>query len=267
MILYQRIRWYAVGIWDFFREINQKLGTNFRYVMRMDEESFIHSPISYDLFHYMSEHDYFYAFRQCSYEMNAIQRMFHNYTTVMRSTIDPRWNKNRQFNGGSCGFYNNWFIGSVDFFLSKQVQHMLHWFDHKGFIYRDRLNDLAIQTAAVYAFCPTNKIHRFLDWSYEHFTVDGNSNGCPIWGALSTGFEDNDGKEVVARLLKNLQEVQCVVDSSSARRKVPQLHVSYDHVKDLSPSYNHLPLSLRNISLLSVKAGKIDLPGRGEKSG
>ena len=119
----------------------------------------------------------------------------------------------------------------------------------------------------MYSFSHTNESHWFIELAYEHVDVDGNSNGCSIWVALSTGIEDNDGKEVVARLLKNLQEVQCVVDSSSARRKVPQLHVSYDHVKDLSPSYNHLPLSLRNISLLSVKAGKIDLPGRGEKSG
>lgn len=254
------------------------MGTNYQYVMRMDEESFLHSPIQYDLFGYMSRHDYLYAYRQCSYEMNAIKKIFHNYTGVVRITSNGKnanWTMNRNFNGGTCGFYNNWFLGSLQFFRSTNVQHLLQWFDHEGFMYLDRLNDLVIQTAAVYAYCPTAKIHRFLDWSYEHFTFLSNSTeqqniGCPIWGALSTGYLDPNSEQLVSTFLERTREANCAIDddpSSSRRRKVPRLHVSRDHVRDLSPTYNHLPPQLRDMTILSVKAGKIDLPGRGQQSG
>ena len=303
-----RIRWYAVRMWDYFDEINRITGTKYRYIMRMDEESFLHSPIPYDLFGFMAEHDYWYAYRLCSYEMNAIQKIFHNYTGVIRrSSVEyANWTKNRHFNGGSCGFYNNWFIGSLQFFRSRNVQHMLQWFDHEGFMYRDRLNDLVIQTAAVYAFCPTANIHRFLDWSYEHFTLSQGSGGsiageevnttaaCPIWGALSTGYLDPNSERLVSTFLKQVREAQCTIDNNSdeyadppsagsaassassasvistrrrRRKRFPLLHVSRDHVRDLSPTYNHLPPAMRNMTILSVKAGRIDLPGRGEESG
>jgi hypothetical protein len=64
-------------MWDYFAEINRVVGTNYKFIMRMDEESFFHSPINYDLFHYMGAHDYEYAYRICSYEMNVIRSTNH----------------------------------------------------------------------------------------------------------------------------------------------------------------------------------------------
>jgi hypothetical protein len=43
--------------------------------------------------------------------------------------------------------------------------------DRLGIMYRDRINDLLIQAAAVYAFAHPHQIHRFLDFTYEHFTL------------------------------------------------------------------------------------------------
>ena len=264
LLVHNRIRWYALHVWDYFSEINREVETNYRYIMRMDEESFLHSPIEYDLFGHMAQNDYYYAYRTCSYEMNSMIQIFRNYTSRGRLRLGKKWSQSRQFNGAHCGFYNNWFIGSLDFFQSDDVQHMLQWFDSRGYMYRDRLNDLVIQTGAVYAFCPTDKIHRFLDWSYEHFTLD--KQGCPLWGALTTGYMDPKSDQRVSIFLQQLEAANCTVDPLSATRKVPGLHVSHDHVQDLSPLYNHLPSALQNITLVSVKAGKIDLPGKREKS-
>jgi alpha 1,2-mannosyltransferase len=253
-------------MWDYFAEINRVVGTNYKFIMRMDEESFFHSPINYDLFHYMGAHDYEYAYRICSYEMNAIQQIMHNYTSAAKRMWGKEWARSRHWNGASCGFYNNWFIASLDFFRTDKVQHMLHWFDVQGYMYRDRLNDLVIQTAAVYNFCQPRKIHRFLDWTYEHFTLT--KQGCPKWGALATGYNDDHANATVATFLKQLEVANCTMDQDSIRRQIPMLHVYYDYIADLSPTYNHLPmLEYENVRLVSVKAGRIDLPGRGERSG
>ena len=134
--------------------------------MRMDEESFIHSKIRYNLFDNMTASSYVYGFRSCSYELSRIFPVWNDY--IANHTIRP--NRPLQRNLG-CGFYNNWFIGNVTFFLSPQVQDWLRYVDQLGIIYRRRINDLLIQAAAVYAFAHTHQIHRFLDFTYEHFTL------------------------------------------------------------------------------------------------
>eukprot|EP00545_Synedropsis_sp_CCMP1620_P007691 CAMPEP_0119030688 /NCGR_PEP_ID=MMETSP1176-20130426/41157_1 /TAXON_ID=265551 /ORGANISM="Synedropsis recta cf, Strain CCMP1620" /LENGTH=219 /DNA_ID=CAMNT_0006987063 /DNA_START=1019 /DNA_END=1678 /DNA_ORIENTATION=+ len=219
----------------------------------------------------MATNDYEYAFRICSYEMNAIQQIMHNYTTRAKLMWgDDDAAKERNFNGANCGFYNNWFIGDLSFFQSDRVQHYLHWFDDEGFMYRDRLNDLVIQTGAVYTFLPSHKIHRFLDWTYEHFTLTKGTN-CPKWGALATGYNDDRANETIATFVQQLKDDNCTIGDAAimTRRQVPGLHVYHDAVADLSPTYNHLPASmlLTNKTLISIKAGRIDIPGRGERSG
>lgn len=253
-------------MWDYFAEINRVMGTKYRYVMRMDEESFFHSPIDYDLFDYMASHEYQYSFRICSYEMNAIQQIMHNYTTQAKNMWGQDWVRNRHFNGANCGFYNNWFIGSVDFFAKdEKVQHYLKWLDQEGYMYRDRLNDLVIQTGAIYLFCPEERIHRFLDWSYEHFTLT--KQGCPKWGALATGYNDENANATIASFLEDLEAANCTMDPMAMKRQIPGLHMNYNTVRDLSPTYNHLSQDMQNITLISIKAGRVDLPGRGERSG
>jgi hypothetical protein len=42
----------------------------------------------------------------------------------------------------------------------------LPWIDAVGVIYRERYNDLQIQTLAIYHFLPPERIYRFLDWTH-----------------------------------------------------------------------------------------------------
>ena len=46
-----------------------------------------------------------------------------------------------------------------------------------------------IHSMAVYAFAPQEKIHRFLDFTYEHSTVD-KETGCIMWGGIQAGYND-----------------------------------------------------------------------------
>jgi alpha 1,2-mannosyltransferase len=51
------IRWYAIGIFDFFQQ------KGYTYVMRMDDDSLLHSPINYNLFEFMIKHELNYGYR------------------------------------------------------------------------------------------------------------------------------------------------------------------------------------------------------------
>jgi alpha 1,2-mannosyltransferase len=301
------IRWYALKLYDFMRDWNAAHGCSYRYVMRMDEESFIHSPIAYDLFQFMERHQYSYAFRMCSYELNLAAwydyqeylqrcRTNHHNATVFR-VLEP----------GLCGFYNNFFILDLHFVWQPHVQHFLSWMDDSGMIYRQRYNDLQIQTIAVYAFCPPTRIHRFLDWSYEHMTVkpkgkmkiqntesDGRTTtivisiNCPHWGAIQAGYLDPDMNGTISLFEKesNMLLKRC---HKPRRVRVNQ----FLEASDLSPTYAHyfvdkeeetlipsfvitdaaMPSNKSNhlhnnlIRLRTISAGPVELPDRGLLSG
>ena len=272
------IRWYAVLIWRYFQQLNNKQQrprrSSYRYIMRMDEESFFHSPIRYDLFGRMASRGYRYAFRMCSYEMNAVKQIYHNYTTAARQDFGEEWAGQRSFHGGNCGFYNNWFIGSLEFFTSKGPSHMLRWFDQKGVMYRDRVNDLIIQTALVYTYAKPHEIHRFLDWSYEHFTLD--ARGCPKWGALQGGYDDQHIANRIEAYLKGLPSecpsvLRMATGQEAAKKQknppVSQLAVGDIPLEDLSPTYNHVPAKRRISFVRTLRIGRMELMGRGERSG
>jgi hypothetical protein len=134
---------------------------------------------------------------------------------------------------GLCGFYNNFFIIHVPFVLQPDVQHFLQWVDATGIVYRERYNDLQIQTIAVYAFLPPERIHRFLDWTYEHMTSLTSAKGipCPVMGSLQAGYLDKDWKSAFDRFNKeySMKTNRCLV----RRRSLS--------AANLSPTYSHLP--------------------------
>jgi len=246
-------------MWDYFRRLNTENGCNYRYIMRMDEESFIHSKIEYNLFDKMRDNDWSYGYRSCSYEMRHVDKLFLKYqeTQPAGSVVAKR-----DFVGQNlCGFYNNWFIADLQFFLSTEVQGFLRYADQSGTMYKHRSNDLILQTAAVYAFCDQAKVHRFLDFTYQHFTSYHDS-GCPMWGSLATGHNDLHAAEIVNDFVHEMREKGCPREDEAFKFKVVNLPTS-----DLSPSYNHLSSHLANITLRHVKVGLVDVPGRGPTSG
>ncbi len=302
------MRWYALKLYDFMRDWNEQAhdgGCSYRYVMRMDEESFIHSPIAYDLFQFMERFNYSYAYRMCSYELDLaawndyqahVQRCGATHrnssTTTNHNSITTPF---RQLAYRLCGFYNNFFLLDLHFVEQRNVQHFLRWVDRTGIIYRRRYNDLQIQTIAVYAFCPPERIHRFLDWSYEHMTVhqaSDKTNGsttvttCPLWGAIQAGYLDLDMNGTISRFeeesnmhLKSCQETEQV--------QVNQ----FIGAADLSPTFAHfhkdwtirVPSSAVSsnmsfieqsasqpnqwLALRTISAGPVELPDRGIMSG
>lgn len=257
------IRWYAINLWTFFQEeVNLNAGCNVRYIMRMDEESFLWSKISYNLFAQMEGNQYQYGFRSCSYEMHHVDRLWGRYQQT--SNVVPK----RKFSGERlCGFYNNWFITDLKFWLRPDVQQYLHWVDGQGVIYRSRINDLVLQTSAVYAFMNSSRIHRFLDFTYEHMTHD--QDGCPLWGVLAQGWRDADSNitELIMERFRGYVGKDCHISQAiPARYRVRVVNLEQ---QDMSPSYQRFPPETPKLPfpLTQLTAGLVDLPRQGVKSG
>lgn len=243
---YRRMmHWFAIDIWDFFSTYNNNSGCSYRYILRLDEDSYIHSPIRYDMFDYMLHNGYVYGFRMCAYEMQVTQRM-----SKLWMKKNQNFTPQRLLDLEMCGFYNNFFIADLQFFTSKSVQSFLHFIDRQGHIYRRRLGDLMIHSMAVYWFAKQESIHRFLDFSYEHGTYE-EETGCLAWGGIQAGY--NDEEATAAHLLEATMTAKgCVVNATYLTRS------------DLSPSYAH---TANNLSLRTVTAGRVELEGKGPLSG
>lgn len=223
-------RWYTLKLWDYFDYLNRHNGCKYRYIMRMDEDSFLQSPVGYDLFDYMGGKNFLYGFRMCSYELLQLKQVWlnyvgqHNWLEYLTDQRIPLRVGNFQ---SLCGMYNNWAIADLNFFLSPKVQHFFQWVDLEGVMYRERIGDLLLHSAAVYAFAPPNQVVRFLDFSYEHFSRHhkGVGAGCPFWGAYQAGYNDANGTNAVRAFAKQEMEENdvCVALNDPIRPRLGRL--------------------------------------------
>lgn len=258
------IRWFAIGIWTFFNQLESELGWKYRYILRLDEDSYIRSPIKYDIFDFMKSNQYAYGFRMCSYEMKVNWRMWNMWN---RTSKDFR--PIRDQNEDLCGFYNNFFVADIKFFLQEKVQYFLRFIDQRGHIYRRRLGDLNIHSMAVYAYARPEQIHRFLDFSYEHKTILNKTDGCITWGGIQAGYKDKNSSSLLLEYYnRHIIKQDCSLHVSPKNPAEKFYQASFLRATDLSPSYQHLsPQQTKYVHLHTITSGDVELARKGIMSG
>jgi hypothetical protein len=128
--------------------------------------------------------------------------------------------------------------------------------DQRKFVYRKRYGDLVIHSMAVYAFARKEQIHRFLDFTYQHFTLG--PDGCILWGGIQAGYLDPHADALLDQFYQSR-----VTSQTGCRANVTHLTA-----QDLSPSYSHLSDDWKEkISLRTICSGRVELSGQGILSG
>lgn len=253
-------RFFGMQLWQFFEDLNLEGGCNYKYIARLDEDSFILSPIPYDLFEFMQSEQYVYGYRMCAYELaETIPKLwFKKWRRGLNETAH-RW-----IDPGLCGFYTNFFVADLTFFQSPDVSKFLNEIDRRGFYFRQRFGDLLVHSLAVYAFAPPTQIHRFLDFTYQHATIDyfkDREKECISWGGIQAGYNDPHGNEVVDKFY----------ETHVLQKDCHTANMTYIAEEDLSPTYSHIPESARKegkkFTLKTLHAGRVEVPGQGILSG
>ncbi len=227
------IRFYSLQVFDILKELG------YDWFFRMDDDSFIHSKIDYNLFQFMEDNSYEYGYRVDIKEPErtsfGFSEMILAYLKAERikpqnflENFDASTKVNSEYFGfkgrikkqivafinglsekinhdlnnwppatewNRMGFYNNFFITRVGFWHQPEVQSLIHHFDRTGGIYKYRWNDLIFQTAVVQIFLPESKVHKFIDWTYEHATFKNNKLD---WGGIYPGKGDEINPAVEA---------------------------------------------------------------------
>jgi len=166
----------------------QSLG--YEYVMHLDDDSFFLSKVPYNIFHFMRENQFEYAYRNICRESGETGSKWFDFiqqslkdsnissigwileTCIPSKISEP--NSIEQYTYENCGegfgFYNNFFVAKISVFLRSDIQLFLNAVDESGNMYKYRWNDLIIQSQAVQLFIPQDRIHRFVGFGYAHFS-------------------------------------------------------------------------------------------------
>lgn len=205
------IRLFAVGLWPLVASLG------YEFVMRMDEDSFLRSPIRYNIFEHMRSSGIDYAYRLASWEDvpgKGHPEPFHLFVRkyLQLRNVTPTWlldscivpsvaNFSITNCGNLYGFYNNFFATRVGFWMQPDVQDWLAHAIATHNIYLRRWNDILWQSAAVQIFMPLARVRMLRDFAYEHATFsrlnrthwDGTSGveRCVLFGGLALGSRDN----------------------------------------------------------------------------
>lgn len=243
---HKMMRWYAIKIWPLLSTMG------YTWAWRLDDDSFIISPIPYNIFAFMEHYNYDYAYRNIITDVPGalfwdFLRSFvieHGITTIDH-LMDSCEYKGSIFNftlsncGIMPGYYNNLFVTNVSRWLEPDVQALLTAFDDSGMIFLEQWGDLNIQSAVVRLLFDESKIHRFVGWGYSHMSTDPSN---PHYGIVQTGFLDPDPFETLEFFAEDMKWTS--VDSSMANY-YEQLTYAYDRL--LSVTKNAPCGSINNI--------------------
>lgn len=234
------IRFYAVTIWS----ILDNLG--YKWMIRFDDDSRILSDIKYNIFDFMRTNNKTYGYRTISRECGSTGT-FNKFVTeyINNKRLVGREIKNYCDEIGSLGYYNNFYITNISWWLSESVVSFTEAFDISNLIFTQRDNDLIFQTAAINLFLESNKIMHFTDWSYLHNTI---RFGIVAWGGMDISYND---KEVSSKIHLYVHEFHMkhiiLCEFESEGQMVKLIFVTNDPV---CPYCNgtSTPLDLKNLN-------------------
>lgn len=183
-------------------DVMHRLG--YTWVLRLDDDSSILSPIPYNLFTFMETHGLTYAYRNIARESGWSGELWWQYVRkyVQNNRVRPQWltkycvrrGRPGRFSHEDCGgeainFYSNFFVLNVTRWLDADIQHFVSDVDDRGVMFTKRWGDLLVQSAAVQMFVSERQVHRFLGWGYAHnsLSFDSLNYGIVQGGALEEG--------------------------------------------------------------------------------
>lgn len=171
------IRLFTIGIWKVIAD------EGYEYVMRLDDDSSLLSPIEYNIFDRMQAEGIDYAYRLAVYESGANPGHWHRFmrSFLVERRLKPKWLLDpcgtkdvRNYTFKTCGhlygFYNNFFVTRVGFWLQQNVQIFLEHIDKSHTIYTQRWGDLLWHSAAVQIYMDPARVRMLRDFAYEHST-------------------------------------------------------------------------------------------------
>lgn len=161
-------RFHATGVHQYLEELGYG---QYEYVMRMDDDGLLSSPVGYDLFRYMKVNEKQYGFVNmvaddpaCVIDLWEKSELFYNTTSLRSNTerpLFPQWPK-------GVVFYNNFEISALSLWKDPSWRAYMAYIDKTAGIYTHRWGDAPLHTIGVSMLLSRKQIHAFTDIAYRH---------------------------------------------------------------------------------------------------
>ena len=136
---------------------------DYNYYIRLDTDSFIHTPLGYDIFEWAERNDYWYGYVAPAVQQDnekVVEGLWDFINTIYPNNIPDRWM-----------YYTNWEFGKVDWFLTSEYMAFYNAIDKNGGIYTKRWGDAPIKFLGINLFMPQKHISPVHGFTYQHGAV------------------------------------------------------------------------------------------------
>jgi alpha 1,2-mannosyltransferase len=150
-------RFFSMGVYPYLCDLG------YDYYMRLDDDSYIQSPITQNLFQQMEDNGWRYGWRATRPESNAA-------IVGLKQCLaehDPRFHT-LAWRGKLKIYYNNFHIAHCKLWTEEPFKSALEHIDQHGGIYTRRWGDAPIQTLLVKQYLPASERHQFTSFGYTH---------------------------------------------------------------------------------------------------
>ena len=221
--------------------LHEEMG--YEWLWRLDDDSYIHEPIGYDVFRLMKENNKLYGYTNIVQDdakcVMGLWEEAERYidTFKLQPSMFSRWTK-------GAVFYNNFEISHASVWLSDEYRMFFNHIDQNGGIYYHRWGDAPIRSIGVSLFLDNDDIHHFSDIAYEHAPfINRKASGYPEPGKglfdqrnLALGEPLKAMKKVCTRDFKNQR-------SASSSSSTVTAHIAEDG------STHHQPIAAKGVNL------------------
>ena len=133
------------------------------YYLRLDTDSFIHTPLNYDIFEWAKQNECYYGFIAPAVQQDnekVVEGLWEYVNKLYPNEIPDR-----------MMFYTNFELGKVSWFLTSQYKNFYNEIDKSGGIYTKRWGDAPIKFLGINLFMNSKNIIPVKGFTYQHGAI------------------------------------------------------------------------------------------------
>lgn len=133
------------------------------YYLRLDNDSFIHTPLNYDLFEWAKLKECYYGYIQPAVQEDNL-KVINNLWQYVNDKYPNNIPEGRMF-------YTNFELGKISWFLESEYMNFYRYLDESGGIYTRRWGDAPIKFLGINLFMESKNIIPVTGFTYQHGAI------------------------------------------------------------------------------------------------
>lgn len=142
----------------------------YKYIWRLDTDSFILAPITYNVFQTLKDCNAIYGYINIQHDHPGVIKGLWECSQEYFSKINKNhiFNSNNIYKHKNRAFYTNFEICDMDWFNKSEYQDYYNYIDNTGGIYTGRWGDASIRYIAINSLAKPQQLYFYNDIKYFH---------------------------------------------------------------------------------------------------